>query len=223
MAAGLLLTGAPALADEGGDVRPVTMDPAEGGSSTQFTLDLPDGASCPGDSANDGYRVQSYMVPSTVDPEAITFNGLGPTPVVYGSYPDFRETLFDVDTNSFASVQTADAEAPGEPGPIINLPFFSFGVYSPGDLPAGRYHVGLACTLLNEIVTLWDTEIEVTGSPDDAPAQVSWRVIGAAGGEGGRSSSPALPVAGAAALALAALFLVRRRQSHPFTTSRETS
>ena len=31
-------------------------------SDTTFTLRLPAGAACTGDSANDGYRVQSYMV-----------------------------------------------------------------------------------------------------------------------------------------------------------------
>jgi hypothetical protein len=223
LAAALLLTGGPARADGAGDVRPVNMDPASGGSNTQFTLELPAGAACPGDSANDGYRVQSYMVPAAVDPLTVTFNGLGPTPVAYGSYPDFRETLFDLETNSFASVQTADATAPGEPGPIINLPFFSFGVYAPGDLPAGRYHLGLACTLLNEIVTLWDTEIEVTDAPDDTPAQITWQVIGSVDSDGRTGTGPAVPVAGAAALALVAFAVARRRHAQPTATSRETS
>src|SRR5687768_17333907 len=45
----------------------------EGGSATPFTLQLPVGAACTGDSASSDYRVQSYMVPSAVDPNTLTF------------------------------------------------------------------------------------------------------------------------------------------------------
>src|SRR5262245_9642793 len=38
-----------------------------GGSAVPFTLRLPDGATCPGDSAHDQWRVQSFLIPSTVD------------------------------------------------------------------------------------------------------------------------------------------------------------
>ena len=48
-----------------------------GGSATPFTLRLPDGAACPGDSANDGYRVNSYMVPLDVDPTTVTYLNAG--------------------------------------------------------------------------------------------------------------------------------------------------
>src|SRR5262245_682957 len=45
-----------------------------GGSGAPFALRLPDGSTCPGDSANDNWRVDSFMVPSSVDPATLEFN-----------------------------------------------------------------------------------------------------------------------------------------------------
>jgi len=56
-----------------------------GNSSTSFTLRLPSGAACGGDSAHDGYRVQSYIVPSGIDPSTLTFNSSGPVPAGRGA------------------------------------------------------------------------------------------------------------------------------------------
>jgi uncharacterized protein (TIGR03382 family) len=209
---------APAVSARAQDVGGAVVSPNEGGSATPFSVRLPDGSTCPGDSANDGYRVNSYMVPGAVDPAEITYDGLGPTPAAYGDHSTFREPLFDIETNSFASAQTADAETPGEPGPIISIPMFSFGVYAPGDLPAGRYHIGIACTLINEIVTIWDAEIVVTRSNDDEPAQIRWRVA-----DGSRASTGTSNVgAPVAVLAVVVVVLVRRRRQHLLVaTSRE--
>jgi hypothetical protein len=214
-----LVLGTPAAAGGSIEVGEVTMSADSGGSATDFTLELPDGAACPGDSANDGYRVQSYMVPASVDPTTVTYNGTGPIPSVYGDYADFRQPLYDIESNSFVSAQTADAVSPGQPGPILEPPTFDLEVYGPGQLPAGRYHLGLACTLLNEIATVWDTEIVVADAPDDAPAQISWTAVGATGASGSSSRGPAVAVVlGAAALGGLVLLVRRPRRSRSTPT-----
>ncbi|MEO7570861.1 MAG: hypothetical protein ABIX10_00335 [Acidimicrobiales bacterium] len=193
----------------------VELDPGEGGSTTRFALRLPEGASCPGDSANDGYRVNSYLVPIAVEPTAVTYNGTGPIPYAYGTYADYRTPLYDVETNSVASVQTANAVVPGEPGPIVNLPAFDFAVFGPGDLPAGRYNVGIACTLLNEIVSVWNTELVVTEAPDDQPAQIRWAAVDGGGesdASSGTSSGVVATVGLAGVVGLILIFVTRRRR-----------
>ncbi|MDP1818343.1 MAG: hypothetical protein Q8K58_00430 [Acidimicrobiales bacterium] len=213
LAAALTLGGSPAGAQEARNGGRLQVSPTEGGSSTPFEVDIPGRPECPGDSPDDGYRVNSYMVPASVDPATITYDGLGPAPASFGTYETFREPLFDTNTNSFVSAQTADAEAPDEPGPIINLPAFSFGVYQPGDLPPGRYHIGIACTLLNEVVTVWDTGLVVSETATDEPAQVRWRVLDVEGptSSTGLSTSALLAGAGAGAVALAVLVQRTRR------------
>ena len=183
---------------------------SEGGSATDFSLRLPRGASCPGDSANDGYRVQSYMVPTTVAPARVGYDGLGPAPNAYGDWTTFRQPLYDTATRPFASAQTAEATAPGRPGAIVNVPTFSFAVYGPGELPPGRYHVGIACTLNNQPVRYWDTKVLVTRSPSDKPAEIRWSVPGFADDEETKIAPSA--VAAALAVAIAMVVVLRRRR-----------
>src|SRR5688500_17497792 len=68
-----------------------------GGSATKFAIDLPDGASCPGDSKDGEYRVDTYMVPERVDPSSLQFASNGPEPQAYGDYETFRMPLFDLE------------------------------------------------------------------------------------------------------------------------------
>ncbi len=210
------LSGSAAHAGDPVDGGRAIIDPTEGGSRTAFTLQIPDGATCSGDSANDSYRVNSYMVPAAVEPASVTFDGLGPTPLAFEDYDTFRQPLFDRESNSYVSAQTADALEPGLPGPIINIPEFDLAVYEPGDLPAGRYHIGIMCTLFNEVVTIWDTEIVVSDAPDDEPAQIRWRVADDTGGVGGDDTGASAPVIAAlAAAASGVALLVARTRRRP--------
>lgn len=186
-----------------------------GGSLDAFTLQLPTDASCPGDSADEGYRVNSYMVPAAEAPEAVTYDGLGPTPKVHGRYEGFRQPLYDVGSAFFVSALTADADQPGAPGQILQPPLFDFGVYAPGDLPAGTYRVGIACTLLNEVARVWDAELRVVEDPTDEPAGIRWEAVGVVGDPADGGSGPGLPltVALGAAVGGAALVLNRRRRA----------
>ena len=45
-----------------------------GGSSTAWTLKLPGGAACSGDTATQAFHVYSFVVPAAVDPGTLTFN-----------------------------------------------------------------------------------------------------------------------------------------------------
>jgi hypothetical protein len=214
-----VLLGMPrAVAQDAPAIGALELSVTSGDAATSFRVKLPSGAACPGDSANDGYRINSYMVPAAVDPRTVTYDGTGPIPNVYGRYGDFRQPLYDEFTSSFASAQTEEADAPGEPGRILDLPTFRFAVYGPGELPSGTYHLGITCTLINEIVMIWDTEVEVTASADS----LRWHVVGADVGHR-RSDAPVAlaAVLSATGLLTGYLLLRRRRRLHPAAPSME--
>ncbi len=180
-------------------------------SSTPFAIELPDAATCPGDSANDAYHVQSYMVPIDVEPESLVFDGLGPAPYDASSFETFRQPLYDIYGEPYDVGFTAQNDSPGRPGLIIDVPVFTFEGWPPGALPVGRYHVGVACTHRAAPVTMWDATIEVVEDRDDEPAQRRWVVLGAEQESGGTGPAPFV-VLGAAAALLAVILVARRRR-----------
>jgi len=153
---------------------------AGGGSNTPFWLKLPVGASCKGDSAVGGYRIQSYLVPQSVDPGTLAFNSGGPVPVT----GQFRQPMFDILSASYVDVVTANAVTPGGPGQIIQpLPSFDFAVYTPADFPftPGVYNVGIACTLGPPSATqqekYWNTVMNIVADPaDPGPSKIKFTV-----------------------------------------------
>lgn len=192
-----------------------THDPIDaGGSQTLFTVKLPQGAACPGDTANANYLVNSYMVPESVSPEAVTYDGLGPTPNVYGDWATFRQALYKTTTEPFASVNTAPSDRGGEPGVIVNLPPMSFAVYRPGELPPGRYNVGIACTLFNKLTRYWNTRLVVSASTTDQPGGFTWRTADPAKPARRTASGPFALLAGVAVVGVAAFALTRRGLRH---------
>lgn len=181
-------TGAGAADDRAGDVVVVDETGAvatSGGSATAFGLRLPTGASCPGDSADDDYRVEAFLVPEGTDVGSIVYGELAPQ-VEGGS------SLWDTNTNVFDGELTSDAP-PGEPGLIVNLPNFSFGVLYPGELAAGDYRIGIACSRFNDTERYWDTSFVVSADPADQPAAFRWTAEPAPGADRilASSSSPA--------------------------------
>lgn len=226
---GILLLGSAARAAEGPEVGTATIVDADGhaieggGSTTAYTIELSSDPECQGDSANDDYRVNSYLVPESLAPTAVEFDGLGPKPNAYGDYESFRQPLYDTFTTFFVSIQLQNNQQKGEPGRMQAFPMFDFGVYKPGDLPIGRYHLGIACTHLNEITRIWDTEVVVTEGADDEPARIAWSVIGFEPSDD--SSSPLVPIVIAVAVVAAAVavLLLRRRPSVASTPQRRNS
>ncbi len=159
-----------------GDVRIVEHPQSDramsgGGSNTLFSLKLPDAAACPGDSADGGYRIQGFMVPTTNDPASLRYNSVKPE-VEHGW------GLYDELTASYANILTARGEEPGGPGRINELPRFTLSVFSPGMVKPGRYRIGIACTLHNETMTYWDGELLIERDASDKPAEIHWSVVG---------------------------------------------
>lgn len=186
-----------------------------GGSATSYSLRLPDGAACPGDSANENYRVQSFIVPATDDPATLTYESQKPA-------GEGRWALYDVNTTPFAQVLTEVATVPGEPGRITPLPQLSFAVFDPGMFPDGRYRIGVACTEWSETKRYWDTEIDIVADPADAPAQLRWAVVGTTSPDGsaGTSLLVGLTVVG---VAVAVAVVVLRRRFSPVSSTSSTS
>ena len=162
--------GAAAIVAPSGRHRPL----AGGGSATPFQLDLGRNPACPGDSAGGDFRVQSFMVPASADLNALTFDAHGP--VAAGG--DFRQPLFDATGSPFVDELTDQAVPPAATGGISGLPSFDFGVFAPGDVPAGDYSVGIACTLgpagPNQLKSFWRARLTVAASADDDPAGITW-------------------------------------------------
>ena len=154
------------------------ISPTSGTSATAFTLNLPTGAACTGDSANDGYQVTSYMVRGTVNPANLQFDPItGPNPLDTGA--NFSQPLSEVGSgSSFTARQTANADTPGGPGLIIGIPQFDLSLFTPGQIPAGAYNVGIACVLgapdADQLHEFWNTKITVTTNPSGGPAQISY-------------------------------------------------
>lgn len=163
---------------------------ARGGSATPFTLELGADPACPGDSAGADYRVQSFMVPSSVEVESLTFGANGPLAVD----GQFRQPLFDTTSSPYVNELTDLAVPPAVTGGISGLPTFDFRVFAPGDVPAGGYTIGIACTLgpagPSQLESFWSTTIAVTVSPDDRPAGITWRTPTAGGRAPSGSGGP---------------------------------
>jgi hypothetical protein len=145
---------------------------SEGTSSTIFTLRLPEGATCPGDSEHDQWRIQSFIIPVGDDPGGLTYDDIGPEgPGLFA--------LYAVDENPYVHVLLESNAAAGSPGRIAAVEPLSFAVFPPGTLPAGDYRIGLACTYFRHTALYWDTEFTLVADPEDQPGQLTWSVPGA--------------------------------------------
>ena len=148
-----------------------TKELTHGTGATEFSLRLPDGAVCPGDSANDQWRVQSFMIPTSDDPTVIRYGSIGPEPLTID-----RSSLFMLDTRPFVHQLTRRNTVQGQPGIISVLPGFSLSVQASEAIPSGNYRIGIACTYFGTTALYWDTEIELTASLDGRADSLTWRL-----------------------------------------------
>jgi hypothetical protein len=159
--------------------------PLESGDSlTPFSLNLPAGAACSGDSATANYTVQSYMVAASVDPATLTFDNDGPVPSAYGEPQSaFRQPLWLTDSSAYVNAFTAAADQPGGPGSVINIPAFDLHVFDPGEtgetyLPPGEFNIGIACwgPGTDPVVdNFWNARITVVqDDADTGPVGITW-------------------------------------------------
>jgi len=182
---------------------------AEGGSATPFVLRLPDGAACPGDSVDEDYRIQSFIVPDGVDPGGLTYESTKPA-------GEGRWALYAVNSNPFVQGLTAMAAQPGGPGLIEDLPVFDFVVFPPGTLAEGPNRIGIACTQFNETVRYWDTELVLTDAPQDESAELTWVATATPAEDGGSNAWAGwLAAVLVAAVLLGGGVLVLRRRRAP--------
>ncbi len=139
-----------------------------GGSETLFGVQLPAGASCPGDTAHAGYRVDSYLLPAGVSLASVSFKtGLpsqGSGYIAYGRY--------------YGAINTAQGS-----GLIVGLPpDFTLNRLTSQELfPAGQKSVtwngGIACATAQGVVTnYWNSRFVFTATPSD-PHGFTWRVV----------------------------------------------
>jgi len=141
---------------------------AAGGSAAPYGVDLPSGASCPGDTAHQGFHIYSYLVPKGVPPAVVSFKTGDPSRyfgyIDYGSY--------------YGAMNTAVGT-----GQIVSLPAaFTWTRLTPHDLfPDGQrtatWEGGIACADTHGVVTnYWNSEIVFTASSSD-PGGFTWRVV----------------------------------------------
>ena len=145
------VTAGTAVITAGGESTPLN----SGGSATLYGVQLPSGASCPGDTAHDGYLVYSYLVPAGVSPTVVSFKTGDPSKyygyISEGSY--------------YGAVNTAE-----NTGEIVEIPpQFTWSRLTPADLfPPGAHTAtwdgGIACADTHGVVTnYWNSEIVFDG------------------------------------------------------------
>jgi hypothetical protein len=140
-----------------------------GGAQTSYGVALPPSASCPGDTAHQGYHVYSYLVPAGHTPTEVNFKHGIPNRwygfFSYGAY--------------YGAADTAEGT-----GQVMSLPPFSWTRYSTyPDLifPDGKsrttWEGGIACTTTDGVVTnYWNAQIVFTKSAT-TPGGFTWKVI----------------------------------------------
>lgn len=206
--------GAAVIVDSANSDRELT----EFDSTELFRVRLPDGASCAGDSANDYYNVQTFLVPAGTDIASLSYRQRSPD----GS--DLYRPLFFNDGEVATQMLLNENSAAGKAGLILEpvLPYsFAFYNANPANaLPAGQWTLGVACTPSDWVVDrFWDVEVILESAADVGPGALRIRVVEdtTSAGSAGQSASGTgaiVPVlAGLAALAFLGLLLRSRRRA----------
>ena len=142
-----------------------------GGSATEFALTPDAGAACTGDGTK-GYRIQTFIVSSDVDPGLMAFDASGPSPASTGT--TVRLPLFN------SGNPVLDLNPALTTGALTGIPTFSFAIngFTASLLPNGTYTMGIACTL--ETATgktldkYWTVKIDIAANPADVPTGLVW-------------------------------------------------
>ena len=151
-------------------IQPDTGAPLDsGGSGTAYGVGLPSGASCPGDTAHQGYHVYSYLIPAGHNPTEASYKGEFPSKwygyISYGAY--------------FGPVNTAEGT-----GQVMTLPQFSWTRYSSflGHLfprQCRQGHLGGRHPVRQRggaVTNYWNTQLVFTRTSAD-PGGFTWRVV----------------------------------------------
>jgi len=209
---------------DAGDV--VVVDPvnvnralADGDSTSAFTFRLPEGASCPGDSANDDWRVSTFLVPADTNLDTLMYQALRPDGEAYRS-------LRHLDGDIYVMEMTNPNPGPGQPGLINQIPALTMAWYETGTLAPGPYEMGIACTdAVGAVERYWDTDVELTVALDVEPGGLRWSVVENADVAVEEPSSNGSAIWGFILVAIAAIggfIVVRRRRSLTPQNQKET-
>jgi hypothetical protein len=207
--AGVSMAFAPnAWADAAGNPSPQT-----GLSGTQFSMNIPTGAACSGDTATNGYTVGSYVVDASLVPSSqiattITWSAGTPSASNGANVVSLLTTAGTAFQQKSTGVQT---------GSVPALPAFSWTKFKTDfgaglDLYPGTFNVGIACITPTggvDTYRFWNTQFTFAATGDtnvfswsgqSAPTpEVPYAVI--------------LPLSGAAVIGAGAFLLLRRRRS----------
>jgi len=152
-------------------------------SGTTFQLDVPSGATCPGDAVNN-HRWNTYIVPAATDSSQLVFTAI--TGVPTGGAPGFAAPLKNPGGANIIS-QVSLGIGTG----LIALPFGGVNLSLQAiPVPAGNYKIGIACTLNlgtglgNEVTKFFETTTTVAASAGAGPQNFIW----------GNPAAPAAPV-----------------------------
>jgi hypothetical protein len=146
-----------------------------GGSQTAFTVTLPVGAACSGDTANDGFHVYSYLVEKGTDLSSITFI----------NFPSQGYGFVDNTGTYYGPVNTAinTGQIIGIPNNFVWGPLAETGGGSVplatllgGDTP-GVWEAGIVCANASGAVSdSWNTEVTFAASDSD-PGGFTWSAV----------------------------------------------
>lgn len=181
-----------------------------GTSTSEFRVLLPSGATCPGDSMHDQWRLQSFMVPAGVDLGTLRYGGIGPEGVDHYA-------LFTADAaqHSYNNELLPPSPSGGVEVNLPALPVFSFEAVSGVPLSEGDYVIGVACTYFGATARYWDTPIVVTGSSAGRSTDFRWRLASAPVSSTGADSSPLwVGMAATLLVVLAVAVALQRRRHH---------
>lgn len=191
-----------------------------GKADTEFRVLLPSGATCPGDSPNGQWRIQTFMVPNGVDIGTIKYAGQGPTgsaqfPLYTGDHAQrsWVNKLLPLNTST-------------DPATVIPaLPIFSFSAISVVKVPEGSYRIGVACTLFGSTAQYWWTTVDITGSAVGNASTFRFTVPGAPAAVGSKGPSVwvVLAVGSVGLIGLAVVVTALRRASSTSATSHQSS
>lgn len=155
------------VAEPGNVNRPLN----EGDSTSAFTFRLPEGASCPGDSANDDWRVSTFLVPADTNLDTLMYQALRPDGEAYRS-------LRYLDGDIYVMEMTDPNPGPGQPGLITQIPPLTMAWFEAGSIAPGPYKMGIACTDPSGAVKrYWDTDVELTAAPEVDPGGLRWSAV----------------------------------------------
>lgn len=225
VAAGLLVVTTPTVPDsqvagDVGDARLVQYDGTlvnTGDGTTRFFIVLPDGATCPGDSANDQWRTHTFLVPEDDDVLGLWFGSSGPEP----PWEDDRYPMFNVANGlPLAQMMLQRNDVAGRPGVVEQSVETSFAEHAENGIVDGRYRLGTACGYFRQTTQYWDLVVDISVDGSATPDGLQWRVVA---GEGAAVPAPPFDTekwVGRALIAigaLAVLWLVvtRRRPARP--------